>query len=134
MSVFLLVYLSVCMSPNFCVHCISRTNARKLTKLYIQMYLVIIYGWFDFNVYCSTGRAVTEHFPPNFGILISLVLMHGIVPNLGGKIHILRKCVNLTLVLIGRKVVQVCHIFLEFRDIYNLLYLLFYGIDLHQTW
>ena len=32
--------LSVCMSLKFCEHCISRTNAQKLIKLHIQLYLI----------------------------------------------------------------------------------------------
>ena len=59
--------------------------------------------------------------------------MHTIVPNLVGYIDILRKYVDLTLGLISQQVAHVCHIFLEFRDIYNLLYLWSYGIDSHQT-
>ena len=33
---FLSVGLSVCMCPKFCGHCISRTHARELMKLYIK--------------------------------------------------------------------------------------------------
>ena len=33
--------LSVYLSPKFCGHCISRTNAGKLMKLYIQLHLDI---------------------------------------------------------------------------------------------
>ena len=36
------VCLSICMSPKFCGHCISRTNARILMKLYIQLHLDMI--------------------------------------------------------------------------------------------
>ena len=43
-----------------------------------------------------------------------LVLMHRFAPNLVGNIYILRKYVDLTLVLIGLQVAQVCHILLEF--------------------
>ena len=39
--------LSVCMSPKFCVFCISRTNARILMKLYID----IVWWWLDFGAY-----------------------------------------------------------------------------------
>ena len=39
--------LSVCMSPKFCGHCISRTNAWKLIKLYIQLDLDIIWCVLD---------------------------------------------------------------------------------------
>ena len=42
-----------CMSPKFCGPCISRTNARNLMKLYIQLQLDIIWSWLDFGVYCS---------------------------------------------------------------------------------
>ena len=35
--------LSVFMSPKYCGHCISRTDARKLMKLYIQLHLYIIW-------------------------------------------------------------------------------------------
>ena len=45
MSGYLSVDLSVCMSPKFCGHCISRTNERKLMKLYIQLHLGIIWCW-----------------------------------------------------------------------------------------
>ena len=62
-------------------------------------------------------------FFPNLRIRISLVLMHRIAPNLVNNIHTLRKYVDLTLVLIGWHVAQVCHIFLEFRIIYNLIHL-----------
>ena len=37
------VCLCVCMSPKFCGHCISRTNARKLMKLYIQLRFVFLW-------------------------------------------------------------------------------------------
>ena len=88
------VSVSACMSPKFCEHCISRTNAQKLMKLYIQFHLDIIWCWLDFCVYCSTSNAAMENFPPNFGILISLILMPRISPNLLSNIHILRKYVD----------------------------------------
>ena len=42
---------SACMSPKFCGHCISKTNARKLTKLYIQLHVDILWCWLDFVAY-----------------------------------------------------------------------------------
>ena len=47
------VCLSVYMSPKFCGHCISRTNVKKLMKLYIQLHLDIIWNWLDFSAYSS---------------------------------------------------------------------------------
>ena len=54
--------LSVCISPNFCVPCISRTNARKGMKLYIQLHLDIIWCWLDFGTYCSRSSDVVRNF------------------------------------------------------------------------
>ena len=76
------------MSPNFCGHCISRTNVRKMVKLYIQLHLDVIW--------CCYRK-----FPLNFRILISLVLMHKIPSNLVSNIHIFRKYFDLILALIA---------------------------------
>ena len=46
-----------CISPKFCGHCFSRTNARKLMKLYIQ-YLDTIWCWLDFGAYRSRSKDV----------------------------------------------------------------------------
>ena len=43
------VCMSVFMSLKFCGHYISRTNAWKLIKLYIQLHLDIIWWWLDFG-------------------------------------------------------------------------------------
>ena len=49
MSVWLHICVSVCMSPKFCGHCISRINVQKLMKLYIHLNLDIIQCWLDFG-------------------------------------------------------------------------------------
>ena len=54
--------LSVCISPKFCGHCISRTNARKLMKLFIQLHLDIIWCWLDFGAYRSRSSDVVRNF------------------------------------------------------------------------
>ena len=61
---------------------------------FILLEFDIIWCWLDFCVYCSTSNAAMENFPPNFGILISLILMPRISPNLLSNIHILRKYVD----------------------------------------
>ena len=53
--------LSVCMSPNFCGHCISRTNAWKFMKLYIQLPIDIIWYWLDFSEYRSRSSDVVRN-------------------------------------------------------------------------
>ena len=34
----------ICISPKFCWRCISRTNAQKIMKLYIQVHINMIWG------------------------------------------------------------------------------------------
>ena len=45
------VCLSVCMLLKFCGHCISRGNARKVTKLYAELNLNKNWCWLDISRY-----------------------------------------------------------------------------------
>ena len=62
LSVCLTVGLAVCMFPKFYESCISRTNARKMMKLYIQLHLDIIWCWLDFGVHISRSSDVDRNF------------------------------------------------------------------------
>ena len=50
------------MSPKFCGHCISRTNARKMIKLYILLHLDVIWCWLSFGAYRSRSSDVVRNF------------------------------------------------------------------------
>ena len=54
--------LSVCMFQKFCGLCISKTNTRKLMKIYIQLHLDIIWCWLDFGAYRSRSSAAVWNF------------------------------------------------------------------------
>ena len=62
LSLWLLLCKKNGLSSKFCGHCISRTNAQKLMKLYIQLQIDIIWNLLDFGVYCSTGSFASEYF------------------------------------------------------------------------
>ena len=57
-----IVWLSVCMSPKFCGHSISRTYKQKLMKFYIQLHLDLSWCWLDFSVYHSRSSDVFRYF------------------------------------------------------------------------
>ena len=61
-NICLSVGLYVCMPPKFCEHCISRSNARKLMKLYIQLHLDTIWCWLYLGAYRSRSSAVVRNF------------------------------------------------------------------------
>ena len=78
------VCLSACVFPKFCGHCISRANARNVTKFYILLYLDKNWGWLDIGGYRLIGGAPMLHFRRTFRYLkylISLGLLQGNKPN-----------------------------------------------------
>ena len=85
------VCLYVCVSPKFCGHCISRANARNVTKFYILLYLDKNWGWLDIGGYRLIGGAPMLHFRRTFRYLkylISLGLFYGYKPISDKKILI----------------------------------------------
>ena len=79
LSICLSVCLSLCMHPKFCEDCISRTNARKLMKHYIQLHFDIIWCWLNLGAYHSRS---TEIFRKNSSKYANLMVESHICNNL----------------------------------------------------